>query len=36
MNNWQDARNIKKYYNDLNSLGAELEAFPNINVRYLF
>lgn len=36
MNNWWDARHIKQYYNNLNALGAELDAFPNINLRYFF
>jgi len=36
MNNWWDARHIKQYYNNLNSLGAELEAYPDINLRYFF
>ena len=36
MKNFQDARNIKKYYNDINSIVGEIAAFPNAQMRYYF
>lgn len=36
MKNWFDARAIHKSYNQLNALQAELDAYPNIDVRFMF
>lgn len=34
--NYQDARHIKQQYNNLNAMQAELDAFPDVNLRYYF
>lgn len=36
MANFRDAHRIHHYYNNLNSLTAEMEAYPNINIRSYF
>lgn len=34
--NWLEAFNIKKNYGDMNSIAAELRAFPEVTMQYYF
>lgn len=36
IHNFQDGRKLKQQYQTLNAMQAELEAYPNINLRYYF